>query len=148
MPALNTVSDVLWPHHRWRDSVESWYQKDSRHSSRKRKSRMAGHILRLPKDWPAKTAILWIPSEGREWPKMENIPEGSGTCWYHLGWMCFRSCWRHLAAVLCAKSQLTFSGPRVGPFGPTVTGIGLGTIYGYVKEIMIIIIASQDGIVR
>ena len=30
----------------------------------------------------------------------------------------------------------------------TVTGIGLGTIYGYVKEIMIIIIASQDGIVR
>ena len=28
-----------------------------------------------------------------------------------------------------------------------VTGIGLGTIYGYVKE-MIIIIASQDGIVR
>jgi len=29
-----------------------------------------------------------------------------------------------------------------------VTGIGLGTIYGYVKEIMIIIIASQDGIVR
>ena len=31
---------------------------------------------------------------------------------------------------------------------PVVTGIGLGTIYGYVKEIMIIIIASQDGIVR
>jgi len=31
-----------------------------------------------------------------------------------------------------------------------VTGIGLGTIYGYVKEILIIIIiiASQDGIVR
>ena len=29
-----------------------------------------------------------------------------------------------------------------------VTGIGIGTIYGYVKEIMIIIIASQDGIVR
>jgi len=29
-----------------------------------------------------------------------------------------------------------------------VTGIGLETIYGYVKEIMIIIIASQDGIVR
>ena len=42
---------------------------DTRHNSRKRKSRMARHILRLPKDWPAKTAILWIPTKGKEWPK-------------------------------------------------------------------------------
>ena len=74
-----------------------------------RRFRMAGHVLRLPEERPAKTAMTWTPSEGRRGRGRLKETWRRTFCKdrVDITWCATvaanRSRWRQLAAAQCAK---------------------------------------------
>ena len=73
---------------------------------------MAGHVLRLHEERPAKTAMTWTPSEGRKgrgrpkemWRIFCKDLARVDITWEECATVAAdRSCWRQLAAAQCAK---------------------------------------------
>ena len=99
------------PHHKRGDLTENVGQEDF--IVAEWRFRMAGHILRLPEERPAKIAMTWTQSErrrGRGWPKetwrrtfCKDLARVDIT-WEECATVAAdRSSWRQLAAAQCAK---------------------------------------------